>query len=144
MKLLFDTNVILDVLLDRQPHALGSSRAMGVVEVGQATGYLGATTVTTIYYLASKAGGTELASQSIEQLLAIMEVAAVNRSVLEDALGLGFSDYEDAVLHEAARHSGVDAIVTRDPRGFAKASLPVLSPTELLAILEVKENGGGA
>jgi len=141
VKLLFDTNVILDVLLDRTPHAQGSSRAMGIVEVGQATGYLGATTITTIHYLASKAVGAELAFKSIEQLLAIMEIAAVNRSVLEDALGLGFSGYEDAVLHEAARHAGVDAIVTRDPRGFSKASLPVLSPTELLAILEAKENG---
>jgi len=141
VKLLFDTNVILDVLLDRHPHALGSSRAMGVVEVGQATGYLGATTITTIHYLAAKAGGAKLAARSIERLLAIMDIAAVNRSVLEDALSLGFSDYEDAVLHEAARRAGVDAIVTRDPKGFAKATLPVLSPTELLAILEARGNG---
>jgi predicted nucleic acid-binding protein len=61
-------------------------------------------------------------------------VASVNRLVLEDALDSGFLDFEDAVLHAAAMHCGVQAIVTRDEKGFNKAQIAIYSPEALLNI----------
>jgi hypothetical protein len=66
----------------------------------------------------------------------LFDVAPVTRAVLTDALDLDFPDYEDAVLHEAARHAGAEAIVTRDPKGFAKARLKVYRPDELLRFIQ--------
>jgi hypothetical protein len=60
----------------------------------------------------------------------------VTRAVLTDALELDFPDYEDAVLHEAARHAGAEAIVTRDPKGFPKPRLKVYAPEELLRFIQ--------
>jgi predicted nucleic acid-binding protein len=93
------------------------------------------TTVTTIYYLAARATGPRRARKHVEALLSLCEVAPVDSSVLHGALGLGFSDFEDAVLHEAARHARAAGIVTRDQDGFRKAELPIYSPVELLAVL---------
>ena len=135
MKVLFDTNVILDVLLARRPHVRAAAVLLSFVDQGKIEGVVCATTMTTLHYLASKAVGAADAIQHLRTLFEIFSVAAVDRSVLKSALELSFSDFEDAVLHEAGRVSGVAAIVTRNTRDFAKATLPVLSPDELLAIV---------
>ncbi len=97
---------------------------------------MSATTVTTIYYLATKSVGAEQARREVRKLLALCAVAPVNRPVLEAAMELDFTDFEDAVLHEAARHAGADAIVTRDLRDFKKATLTTIAPEECAKILE--------
>jgi len=134
VKVLFDTNVLLDVLLNRAPHADSASRLMAHVERKRIEGLLGATSVTTIHYLATKAVGRVRARRHVQTLLSLFDVAPVTRMVLLDGLALGFPDYEDAVLHEAARHAGATGIVTRDPAGFAHATLHIYSPDELLTM----------
>ena len=136
MRILFDTNVVLDVLLDRAPFVEVGANLFSRVELGDVIGYVGATTVTTVHYLATKVVGAARAHDVVERLLGLFAVAAVNRTVLVDALGLGFEDYEDAVLHEAARHAGVEGLLTRDRRGFRRAKLAVYAPEELLTMLD--------
>lgn len=136
MRVLFDTNVILDVLLARTPHVGPATALMDLVAAKDLHGLLGATTVTTIHYLATKAVGARNARKHVRSLLGLFEVASVTRAVLTDALDLGYPDYEDAVLHEAARHSGADAIATRDAKGFGKPLLKVYAPEELLRFIQ--------
>lgn len=135
-RVLFDTNVVLDLLLDREPHSIAAARLVSAVEHGRLGGFLCATAVTTIDYLVSRELGRSGARRAIETLLRIFEVAGVTRAVLESALDLDFDDYEDAVAHEAARSVEADGIVTRNVRDFAGASLAVYSPEELVAALE--------
>jgi len=141
---LFDTNVILDVLLNRAPHAQTAAELMALVERKRLSGILGATTITTIHYLAQKSVGSKAAARHIRKLLSIFEVAPVTWETLSDALSLNFPEFEDAVLHEAARQSGAGGVVTRDPKGFSKATLRVYSPSELLKIFEKQEIPGEA
>lgn len=136
MRVLFDTNVVLDVLLARAPHVGPATALLNLVADQQLDGLLGGTTVTTVHYLATKAVGSAPAHRHVRTLLGLFDVAAVTRQVLTDALELDFADYEDAVLHEAARHAGARAIVTRDPREFAKARLTVYGPEELLRLVQ--------
>jgi predicted nucleic acid-binding protein len=138
LRVLFDTNVVLDVMLDREPFAAVSADVLSRVEAGELIGCVCATTVTTIHYLATRAATAERALGEVRKILSLFEVAPVNRAVLESALELGFSDYEDAVLHEAARQIGAQAIVTRNPRHFKRASVPVFSPEELSRALDVQ------
>lgn len=79
--------------------------------------------------------GAKAAGGIIRDLLLLFEVAPANRAVLEGALGLGFADFEDAVLHEAGCLVGAGALTTRDPAGFRKASLRVYAPDVLVAAL---------
>lgn len=135
MKALFDTNVILDVMLDRTPFSDAAAQLLSFVEKGKIDGWICATTVTTIHYLASKTLGHTQAVKHIENLIKLFDVASVNRSVIEHALRSNFSDFEDAVIEQAAVHAGADMIVTRDAKGFSTSSLPVYTPHELLNII---------
>jgi predicted nucleic acid-binding protein len=133
VKVLFDTNVVLDVLLDREPHIEVAAKLLALVDNGRLEGAISATTVTTIYYIAAKSFGRRRAHSQVRELLTLFEVAPVDRGVLDRALDLDFTDFEDAVLHEAARDHGAAAIVTRDAADFVHATLPILDPRELLA-----------
>ena len=135
MKILLDTNIVLDVLMDRLPHSEAATELFSRVEDGTVIGYLCGTTITTVFYLAAKTVGTPRAQDEIRKLLQLFEVAPVNRSVLESALTLDFTDFEDAVIHEAACHVGADAIVTRNQKDFKKSLLPVHSAEEMAKIL---------
>jgi len=136
MNILIDTNVILDVMLDRPPFAESAGKLLSMAEQGEISALICATTVTTIHYLATKALGKERAKKHVKNLTALFDIAPVNRTVIGDALESGFSDFEDAVVYQSACHAGAESIVTRDPKGFKKSDLPVYTPEEILKILE--------
>jgi predicted nucleic acid-binding protein len=138
MKILFDTNIILDELLERTPFYKHADQLFAAVERQQLVGLLAATTVTTIYNLTARVVGTDTAQHAVSRLLLLFEIAPVSYPVLASALSLPFRDYEDAVIHEAARLAGVDGIVTRDGADFRGASLPVYTPEALLILLKAR------
>jgi len=135
LRILFDTNVILDVLLDREPFSSTAAKLFSEVETGNISGYVCATTITTLHYLARKVMGAASAKEEINKLTLLFEVAPVNRAVLDAALLSEFKDFEDAAVHEAALYQGVQGIVTRDLNGFKKSKINVYSPEELLLML---------
>ena len=132
MRVLFDTNVVLDLLLDRTPFSQNAARCFSMVESGAIEGWLCASTVTTLHYLIRKSAGAKNAFESISALMSLFEIAPVNRTVLESVLSLAFKGFEDAVLHEAARYSNVDVITTRNTTDFKNSSIQVQLPGNLL------------
>ena len=86
MRVLFDTNVVLDLLLDREPFSDAAASMFARVESGDITGFIGATTVTTIHYLASQALGPNRSRRHLEKLLDLFDVAAIDETVLRSAL----------------------------------------------------------
>ena len=137
-RILFDTNVVLDVLLDRQPYVEASAAVWAAVETGTSEGMLAAHAVTTIHYLVQKAMGPVKARRIVSSILRVFGVATVDGVAVQEALQLPLSDFEDAVTAAAARRAGCEYIVTRDPQGFRGS--PVLSLTpEAAAPLLVKE-----
>jgi predicted nucleic acid-binding protein len=135
LRILVDTNVALDVILERSPFLPNSSRVLGTVERGEAEGYLCSTTVTTIFYVTRKQSGGPAARRGIAGLLSYFDVAAIDRAALRRALRLDFDDFEDAVIHEAALEAKADAIVTRNPAHFRASVLPVYTPEEFLKVI---------
>lgn len=135
MRICFDTNVVLDMLLRRAPHAKQATRLFTRLEEKEMEGVLCATTLATAFYFVEKAYNSEWAHRDVRDLLQLFEIAAVDRRVLKEAVEAGFDDYEDAVLHEAARQARVDGIVTRNEDDFAAASLSIYTPAELVEAL---------
>jgi predicted nucleic acid-binding protein len=133
VRVLFDTKVVLDALLAREPHVRPAAQLMSLVDAGRLDGVILATTVTTIHNIATKSIGCERAGRQRREFLTIVDVAAVERRVLLDALTLEPADDEDAVLHEVARASSAAAMVTRNSKDFGRATVPVFTPPELLA-----------
>ncbi len=135
MNVLLDTNVILDVLLDRKPHVDDSARIFRLVEEGTISGLLCATTLTTLDYLLTQSVGRPDSRSVLARLLRLFDIAPVTRPVIEGALRSEMADFEDAVLVYAARQAGADAVVTRNPKDFAKAACPVFDPRQFLALI---------
>ncbi len=131
MKVLFDTNIILDVLLIRNPFFALSANLLDAVESKDIDGFLCATTITTIDYLVTKFQNKSVAKLAISKLLSLYSIAEVNQSVLNFANTSNFSDFEDAVLYFSALNVGVDSIVTRNNNDFTSANLPVYTPNQL-------------
>jgi len=118
--------------MEREPFVDAAAKLFALADVGRIEGMLCAATVTTVHHIAARGLGQRRARALVADLLDVFGVAPVDGEVLTSAIGLDFSDFEDAVLHEAARSVGAD-IVTRDRSGFVKADLAVYDPRELVA-----------
>ena len=134
-RILFDTNVVLDVLLDRQPYVEASAAAWAAVETGAVEGMLAAHAVTTIHYLVGKELGGLKARRVVSAILRVFRVAAVDGAVVQEALQLPFSDFQDAVTAAAARVAGCEWIVTRDPKGFRGSPVRSLTPEAVTPLI---------
>ncbi|MFM7600377.1 MAG: type II toxin-antitoxin system VapC family toxin [Pseudanabaena sp.] len=133
MRVLVDTNIVLDFLLQREPFFHDADLLFQAIDAGQVVGCVTATTLTDIFYISRKhTRSIEQARQAIAETLTVMVVCPINRSVLEAAFRSGLDNFEDAVQIFCAVEQGLDAILTRDAKGFLSSAIPVLSIQELL------------
>lgn len=137
MRVIIDTNIVLDVLLARSPFVESASRVFALVERSKIEASLCATTVTTVHYLLTQSLSRSEGRRALRGLLTLFEIAPVNRPVIEEALRSKMEDFEDAVLEQAGRLAGAEAIVTRNTKDFRKSSVKALDPTELLLAVEM-------
>ena len=137
-RVLFDTNIILDVLFEREPHFEASASVWALVEQGKIEGALSAHAVTTLHYLTRKETGAAKAKSVVSMILQVFEVAAVNRDVIDEALKYTCPDFEDALTASAARGAGCEYVITRDPKGFRGSPLRCLTPEAAIPLLRIE------
>lgn len=135
MNLLLDINIVLDVILQRQPWALEAAQLLAAIERGKATGYVAGHTITTAHYVTAKAQDRSIAGTAISDLLRIVDVAPVERADFHQALALGWTDFEDAVQAVCALKIGADYIVTRNEEDFQGIRIPARPAGVILAML---------
>jgi predicted nucleic acid-binding protein len=132
VKILIDTNIVLDLLLERKPFVENTILIFEQIEQGKLEGYIAATTITNIFYIIRKTESREVAIAAINRLLTGIQFCAVDRQTIETALSLGLKDFEDSIQLACAILSQLDGIVTRDRKDFVGSNLPIYAPTELL------------
>ena len=132
MKVLLDTNVIVDVALERQPYFSDSETVLSFVELGQMEGYNSASTFSDLYYIIRKEKGRNLALEFLREIATFCQVATVDRAVISIALTANFRDFEDAIQHSTAVVNHLDAIVTRNPQDFPVVTPRIITPTLLV------------
>ena len=137
MKLLVDTNVFLDVVLERKSLMRESAAVLDAIEDGRAEGYVSSHAVTTIHYIVARANGGAAAVTAISDILDLCEVVAVNEADFRRALALGLKDFEDAVQVAAALHAGADYLVSRNEKDFKNSPIDVRSPSTIAVLLSV-------
>jgi len=142
VRVLIDTNIILDFLLQREPFSQEAELLFQAIDVGEVVGYVTATTLTDIFYISRRhTRSIDQARQAVSEILIAMMICAIDRAVLESAFNSGLADFEDAVQIFGAVAQGLEAIVTRDAQGFLSSPIPVLSIQELLQ--QVRQQNGG-
>ena len=135
MQVLLNTNILLDVLLERIPWEAEAAAILQASREARLTSNVTTLSVANMFYVARRHAGQEKAIRAVHDCLEVCIVLAVNRRTLEAALALPGKDFEDNIQIVAAVEAGLDAIVTRNPADFAACPLPVLTPQELLARL---------
>jgi hypothetical protein len=136
-QVLFDLNIILDVLQERQEFYDFSARLLAYAETGVIQGWLAAHSVTTLFYLIAKDKSPEHARVTLTSLLQFLKIAPVDQNTIEQALNLPYRDFEDAVQMMAALQIHADYLLTRNVRDYQPAPMEVVQPVELLAILKL-------
>ena len=132
MKVLIDTNVILDVLCNRTEFVNDSAKVWKYCEVHKITGCISALSVPNIVYILRKELTPEKTGELISQLLMIFETVDLSTTDLKNAAQMNMSDYEDAIQMAVADRIKVDFIVTRNIRDFINSKVPAVKPSELL------------
>lgn len=133
MKLLADTNVLLDVLAERKPFYKDSARIWSLAESGRIEAHAAAISYSNCYYIIRKYAGRANAEKAIRLLRDVFVPVELTGQVLNQAIDAGFSDFEDAIQFHSAVHANLTTIVTRNPEHFPRKPISILSPSEFLA-----------
>ena len=137
--MLIDTNVLLDVILDRGPWAEDATTLLDKIAKRKARGYVAGHAVTTVYYLVERASGRSAATTAVSDLLEVLTVVPLERADFQRALSLGLRDYEDGVQVAACLKAGARFLVTRNERDFKNAPVTLRSSAEVLALLASRD-----
>lgn len=133
MKILVDTNIVLDVMLKREPFYKSSLEILGLTKRDDVEEYVSASAITDIYYLAYRQlRDKEVVKKLMKKLLTVLSVASVSEQEIENALSLEWNDFEDSVQYSVAFVQEMEGIVTRNPNDYKEAKIKIWKPEELL------------
>ena len=133
MKLLIDTNIVLDVILERNEYLDSSASVLKLAGISNVYEYITASSITDVYYIAYKQlKDIAKTKQCIRNILQILDVADVGKNEILNALDSDWKDFEDAVQYSTAIFADFDGIVTRNLKDFSESLIPVYTPEEIL------------
>lgn len=133
MNILVDTNIVLDVLLKREPFYKSSLEILGLTKRDDVEEYVSASAITDIYYLAYRQlRDKEVVKKLMKKLLTVVSVASVSEQEIENALSLEWNDFEDSVQYSVAFLQEMEGIVTHNPNDYKEAKIKIWKPEELL------------
>jgi predicted nucleic acid-binding protein len=131
MNILIDTNVLLDILLKREPHFSGAYEALKKALDNNDACMISAAAITDIYYVLQKGlQDREKARESLAALLKLVNIADVTALDIQTALTLSMPDFEDAVVSSVAARYTADYIMTRYTKDFNDSPVPVITPEQ--------------
>jgi len=143
MRVLLDTNVILDVLLAREPWVADAAQIWLMCSDGRFTGYACASSITDIFYIARRLTDLTRARAAVRLCLATFMICPVDRATLAMADGMPGDDFEDNLQIACAILSNMDLIITRDPDGFQQSPIRAMTAGDLLQQFPTDANGHG-
>lgn len=133
IRLMIDTNIFLDVLLQREPFFESSKAVLKLCEDKKVQGFLSASSVTDIFYIVRKGlQSTDSAYRALGSILDIVKVLTVTNDDVLNAFMQKASDFEDCLLATCARSNKCSVIVTRNKKDFLDFGITLMSPEEIL------------
>ena len=134
-KLFIDSDIVIDFLTDRSPHANAASQLFELSESGSVKLFISAVSINNIYYIVRKFLGHKKTIEVLEIFCQMTEIVGTTKKEILQALNSGFSDFEDAVQYNTALSvDGIDAIVKRNIKDYRKSKISVMTPTDYLKI----------
>lgn len=136
IRILLDTNVVLDFLLARQSFFKEADEIFVRLQTGEFEAFVSAITPINVFYTTRKEKDKATAFPAVGELLKLVQIAGSSNQIYQNALSESFNDYEDAVQNECAVAENLDAIATRNVKDYKNASVQIYSPPEFLKFLQ--------
>ena len=130
--MLLDTDILIDLALDRRPHSDPASELLDRIERGPENAFIAWHSVSNFYYVVAPSRGTANTRDFIVELTRFVAVASTDTESVRYAAQLPMKDFEDAMQVAAARACGARHIVTRNARDYRHSPIPAVSPQEAL------------
>ncbi len=132
---LFDTNILIDIALKRQPFFEASAQSISYIAI-KVNGFVNALTLVNFFYLLRKEIGIEKTKAMIADFLNTFDVVDLNKEICKEALLSDFNDFEDAIQNFSAQYSGIEIIVTRNTNDYKSSNLQILEPNQFIKFIE--------
>ena len=140
MKVLVDTNILLDVILLREPHLELSKRVLQCCQ-SLVDGYIAVHTFSNMFYILHETEDftIEECRDTFNKLLYVFDVASLDKSdVISAVNNEAFDDLEDSMQHQSSIACKLDYIITRNVEDFEKATVPAVTPEDFLTLIHAK------
>ncbi|HOO85899.1 MAG TPA: PIN domain-containing protein [Prolixibacteraceae bacterium] len=131
-KLFLDTNVVIDLLGERDPFYVSAAKIATLADKGKIQIFVSALTYSTVYYLLSRFENKEIVKEKIRKFKVIAETPDLNDMIIDKGLASKFSDFEDSLQYHSAVKKECNIIITRNSKDFKESEIPVLTPDEYL------------
>ncbi|MEH7887904.1 PIN domain-containing protein [Elizabethkingia meningoseptica] len=133
VKILIDTDVILDFFFDRQPFSEEAAQILSLCEDKKLSGFITPVMMSNIYYILRKTAGHDKVIGSLKALIKIVDIVDINRKTILDALNSDFKDFEDALQNFSAQdEKDIKIIITRNIKHYKTSSLSIMTPETFL------------
>ncbi|MCJ7472844.1 MAG: PIN domain-containing protein [Actinobacteria bacterium] len=132
MKIFLDTNIILDVLVKREPHYIDSARIWTLAKEQSFQGYISAITVNNFYYIVKKLKNSIIAGNFVDEILDDFKVVPLTKDILRQSRTIPEKDYEDSIQYFSAINTGCQFLITRNRKDFISKGLKIVSPADFL------------
>jgi predicted nucleic acid-binding protein len=131
-----DLNIVLDIFLKREPFYVASGQVFGLVENKKFSGYFGALSYPTLFYLLRKERGRDEALKILKKVRIVLKTASVIEKIIDSALNSNLRDFEDAIQYYCALEVKCDYLITRNKKDYPVNLLKIATPEEFLALLK--------
>jgi predicted nucleic acid-binding protein len=140
VKLFVDTNLLLDVLAEREPFYGSAARVWSLCETGVCEGFVSAISFNNIFYIVRRARNATVAHRALILMRDVFNNVAPDQQILNQAIDSDISDFEDAIQFFSAQRAGADYLLTRNATDFPKTELPILAPDEFLVLMDIADD----
>jgi predicted nucleic acid-binding protein len=138
IKVLIDTDVILDFFFDRKPFSDEASIILSLCEKGEIQGFVTPVLISNVYYLLRKTATHQKVIANLKKLLSIIEICNIDKGVVLQALQSEFNDFEDALQNFSAQNqTEIKLIITRNTKDYKTSLLSILTPNSYLKALKI-------
>ena len=132
LKLLIDSDILLDAFLDRAPFSQSAFRLLTLLQNRKFNGYCTPIIFSDIYYLHSQKEGKISSLEKLKEVRKVLELLTVTQSQVDSALLSDFPDFEDAIQYYSALENSMNFIITRNKKDFGKSVIPVMTAEEFI------------
>jgi len=137
-KVFFDTDVILDVILKRQPHFKSSQQVISLAEDGLLQGYTSSLIVANCYYIISSIKDSKTAIKAVSKMRVFLKILSFTDAEISQSINSGIKDFEDAIQYFICKNNNISNLITRNVSDYRKLEINALSPSDFLNLNEIK------